>query len=82
MAASKMAASDSNHLADFEQVKILNSYFADFEHIKIFSSHFADFEQVKKTNNKTPVEEKRCFRIFCLGQCLMSPALYPGLSDL
>ena len=49
MAASKMAASDSNHLADFEQVKILNSYFADFEHIKIFSSHFADFEPVKNS---------------------------------
>ena len=58
---------------------LLLSISADFEQVK---NYFADFEQVKKTNSKTPVGETKYLCIFCLGHCLMSPALHPGFSDL
>ena len=57
-------------------------------------SIFGDFEQVKKvvillTLNKSrkltaklPQEKPDAYAFFCLGHCLMSPALHPGFSDL
>ena len=43
---------------------------------------FLTLSRSKKTNSKTPVGETGSLCIFCLGQCLMSPALHPGFSDL
>ena len=70
----------NSHFADFEQVIIKNSHFAVYEQVK---KYLADFEQVKKTNCKTPLGQTGYLCIFfCLGHCLVSPALHPGFSDL
>ena len=58
---------------------LLLSISADSEQVK---NYFADFEQVKKLTAKLPWEKPDTYAFFCLGHCLMSPALHPGFSDL
>ena len=70
-----------SQFADFEQ---FISHFADFEQVIIKNCHFAVFEQAKKKKltAKFPWEKPDTYAfVFCLGYCLMSPALHPGFSD-
>ena len=71
------------HFDDFEQVIIKNNHFADFGQVIMKNSHFADFEQAKKNlTPKLPWEKPDTYAFFCLGYCLLLPALHPGFSDL
>ena len=74
-----MAASDPSYSADFEQVKNLIVILMTLNKSKII---LLTLNKSKKTNSKTSMGETGCLCIFCLGHCLMSPALHPGFSDL